>query len=183
MQITASASLNTEDLKYIELAQIAANEISNKFERAINSGTWKQEDIFDTDYIPIANTNPQQYLTKYLELSDKFLPEIQDQIIELDNNISFCAAVDKNGYLPTHNKKFSLQQRLDDIGWNTANCRNRRIFNDRVGLKAGANAGEPIIQIYRRDMGNSKFVMMKDISAPIFVNDRHWGGFRIGVRL
>jgi methyl-accepting chemotaxis protein len=29
-------------------------------------------------------------------------------------------------------------------------------------------------------MGGGNFVMMKDASAPIWVNGRHWGGFRIG---
>jgi methyl-accepting chemotaxis protein len=31
-------------------------------------------------------------------------------------------------------------------------------------------------------MGGGQFVLMKDVSAPIFVNARHWGAFRIGYR-
>ena len=50
----------------------------------------------------------------------------------------FCATVDRNGYLPTHNRKFSQAQRPGDVVWNTANCRNRRVFNDRVGSRLGA---------------------------------------------
>jgi methyl-accepting chemotaxis protein len=60
-----------------------------------------------------------------------------------------------------------------------ANCRNRRIFDDRVGLKAGRNTGPFLMQVYRRDMGGGDFVMMKDLSAPITVGGRHWGGLRM----
>jgi methyl-accepting chemotaxis protein len=28
-------------------------------------------------------------------------------------------------------------------------------------------------------MGNGTFAMMKDVSAPIMVNGRHWGGVRL----
>jgi methyl-accepting chemotaxis protein len=67
--------------------------------------------------------------------------------------------------------------------WNAANCRNHRIFNDRAGRAAGSHTKPFLLQTYRRDMGGGTFVMMKDASAPIFVNGRHWGGFRMGYRL
>jgi methyl-accepting chemotaxis protein len=35
-----------------------------------------------------------------------------------------------------------------------------------------------LLQTYRRDTGE----LMHDISAPIYVKGRHWGGFRIGYR-
>jgi methyl-accepting chemotaxis protein len=94
----------------------------------------------------------------------------------------FCAAVDRNGYLPTHNLKFSKQQGSDPV-WNNANCRNRRIFNDPVGLRSGANRESFVIQLYRRDMGGGQFIMMKDVSAPIWIKNRHWGGFRMGYKV
>ena len=94
-----------------------------------------------------------------------------------------CAAIDDQGYLPTHNRKFSEPQRPGDPAWNTANCRYRRIFNDRVGLAAGRNKQPFLLQTYRRDMGGGQFVLMKDISAPITVNGRHWGGLRLAIRV
>jgi methyl-accepting chemotaxis protein len=72
------------------------------------------------------------------------------------------------------------QPQGDDPVWNAAHCRNRRIFGDRTGLTCGRNTEPFIVQTYRRDMGGGNFVMMKDASAPIWVNGRHWGGFRIG---
>ena len=66
--------------------------------------------------------------------------------------------------------------------WNSANCRNRRLFNDRTGAAAGSSTRPFLLQTYRRDMGGGEFVLMKDVSAPITVNGRHWGGFRIGFK-
>ena len=56
------------------------------------------------------------------------------------------------------------------------------MFNDRTGLNAGRNTRPFLLQAYRRDMGG-QFIMMKDISAPIMVQGRHWGGLRIGYKL
>ena len=59
----------------------------------------------------------------------------------------------------------------------------QHIFDDRVGLAAGRNREPFLLQIYRRDMGGGKFVLMKDLSAPITVGGRHWGGVRIAYKL
>ena len=67
--------------------------------------------------------------------------------------------------------------------WNAANCRNRRIFDDRTGMGGARNREPFLLQTYRRDMGGGVFAVMKDASAPIFVNGRHWGGFRMGFRI
>ena len=45
-----------------------------------------------------------------------------------------------------------------------------------VGLAAARNRKELFIQVYYRDTGEK----MWDISAPVYVNGKHWGGFRIG---
>ncbi|MFM2450788.1 MAG: hypothetical protein RIS44_3238, partial [Pseudomonadota bacterium] len=35
---------------------------------------------------------------------------------------------------------------------------------------------------YRRDMGGGQFVLMKEATAPIYVNKKHWGGLRLAYR-
>jgi methyl-accepting chemotaxis protein len=67
--------------------------------------------------------------------------------------------------------------------WNNANCRNRRMFKDRTGLGAGRNTKPFLLQTYRRDMGGGRFVLMKDLSVPIVVKGRHWGGLSLGYRV
>ena len=53
-------------------------------------------------------------------------------------------------------------------------------MTDRTGLRAARNREPFLLQTYRRDMGGGRFAVMRDASAPIFVQGRHWGGFRIG---
>ena len=91
--------------------------------------------------------------------------------------------IDSNGYLPVHNRIYSHPQRPGDVTWNTANSRNRRIFNDPAGLAAGRNQRAYLIQSYARDMGNGNMVMMREIDVPIRVKGRHWGGFRTAYKL
>ena len=176
---TPKLDVKTADTVYIENVKKIAGQISAVFEEGIKRGLINADALFDKDYIEIYGTNPVQYETAYLSFLDRMLPPIQEDALKLSDRVVFCAAVDVNGYLPTHNNKFSKPQRPEDPEWNTANSRNRRIFNDRVGLAAGQNKNDFLLQAYRRDMGNGTFALMKDVSAPIFVNGRHWGGVRL----
>ena len=181
VQLSVSLGATTADSPMIALAQQAAAELSAAFEAALARGEVTEATIFDHRYTPISGTNPAQFMAPFTNLTDRIFTPVQEMALAKDSRIVFCAAVDKNGYLPTHNRKFSAPQGPDPV-WNTANCRNRRIFDDRVGLGAGRNTENFLMQIYRRDMGGGVFAMMKDVSAPIRVNGRHWGGLRVAYK-
>lgn len=179
--LTAELDVETVDTPFIRLAKQVGVRVSEVFEAAVRDGMITENDLFDETYREIAGTDPKQFMTRFTEVTDRLLPAIQEPVLAEDPSIVFCAAVDRNGYLPTHNKQFS-QPQGKDVAWNTAHCRNRRIFDDRVGLAAGRNRSSFLLQTYRRDMGGGAFALMKDVSAPIFVNGRHWGGLRIAYR-
>jgi methyl-accepting chemotaxis protein len=181
MLFIAETGIETPDTPVIAIAQRVARDISALFERAVAERVISMADLFDESYKPVAGSNPQQVMARFTLFTDKVLPPLQETIIGEHERIVFGAAIDRNGYLPTHNKVYSKPQGSDPV-WNAANCRNRRIFNDRTGLGAGRNQRPFLLQTYRRDMGNGHFVLMKDASAPITVNGRHWGGFRIGFK-
>jgi methyl-accepting chemotaxis protein len=180
--LTAASGIETTDTPFIRAAQEAAAKASALFETAVREGRVTLADLFDEQYQPIAGSNPAQVMTRFVGLTDRVLPEVQEPVLGLDPRVAFCAAIDRNGYLPTHNRKFSQPQGSDPV-WNAANCRNRRLFNDRVGLAAGRNTKPFLLQTYRRDMGGGQYAPMKDVSAPIFVQGRHWGGVRIGYKI
>jgi methyl-accepting chemotaxis protein len=177
----AESGIETPDSPIVSLCQETAGTIGALFERAVAAGDIRLNDLFDERYAPIPDTDPQQLMTKFVTFTDRALPPIQEPLLEADPRVVFCAAVDRNGYLPTHNLKYSQPQGADPV-WNSANCRNRRLFNDRTGLAAGRSKRSFLLQTYRRDMGGGNFVLMKDVSAPITVHGRHWGGFRIGFK-
>ena len=183
VQRAVGAGGASDDAAMIALVQDRAADIARVFEEAITAGRIGVEDLFDTQYRPITGqaAGPQQLLTRFTHLTDALLPAIQEPVLDCDDRVVFCAAVDRNGYLPTHNRIFSQPPGPDPV-WNTAHCRNRRIFDDRVGLKAGKSEAPFLLQIYRRDMGGGVFKMMKDLSAPIRVQGRHWGALRLAYR-
>jgi methyl-accepting chemotaxis protein len=180
--LTAASGIETTDTPFIKAAQQAAALASALFEAAVTEGRVSIADLFDERYEPVAGSNPAQVMTRFVSLTDRVLPDVQEPVLGLDPRVVFCAAIDRNGFLPTHNRKFSQAQGADPV-WNAANCRNRRMFNDRVGLAAGRNTKPFLLQTYRRDMGGGQFAQMKDVSAPVFVQGRHWGGVRIGYKI
>lgn len=177
----AESGVDTPDTPLVQAVVETAGKIMDAFEAAIQRGEITLENFFDEKYREIPGSNPKQYMTDYVELTDRILPPIQDPIQKIDPRIVFCVAWAKGGYLPTHNPNYRQKPGSDPV-WNSANCRNRRLFNDRAVQKVAANTKPFLLQTYRRDMGGGKFVLMKDLSAPIMIRGRHWGAFRMGFR-
>jgi len=176
-------SIHDENTEFVTRAMQAGTALTAIFGDAIASGAISIEDMFDENYVEIPGTNPLQHRTRILDWADRALPPFQETFLAKDPRMVFCAMIDRNGYLPVHNKIYSHPQRPGDVAWNTANSRNRRIFNDPAGLAAGRNLRSYLIQSYARDMGNGKTIMMREIDVPIRVNGRHWGGFRTAYKL
>ena len=164
-------SIRQENTEFVTRAMEAGVALTRIFENAVATGAISIEDMFDTNYVEMPGSNPLQHRTRILDWAAK------------DPRMVFCVMIDRNGYLPVHNKIYSHPQRPGDVAFNTANSRNRRIFNDPAGLAAGRNQRSFLIQSYARDMGNGQTIMMREIDVPIRVNGRHWGGFRTAYKL
>lgn len=156
---------------------IGAKLIGRVIEEAIDNGVFSVGDAFDTNYELIPGFEPKKYHTKYDFYLDKAILSLQDEFLK-DDSVVFAVAVDINGYLPTHNTRYqqpiSGDQKRDLVG-----NRTKRIFNDTIGIQAAHNTNPAFQQVYHRDTG----VTMWDISTPISVKGKHWGGFRIGYSL
>lgn len=183
--LNAIERLNRMEGKFIDAAQTIAAEIGVAFESAVNEGKIAIEDLFDTNYRPIAGTNPAQYLTKYAALAEELLPPIQEPALKLDESVVFCTAVDQNGYLPADNRKF-LPVRP---GSNATVSRHRRIADDAVGLAAARNRRAFLLQnhqlqkteaVPRSDGPN---LQLREVDSPITVTGRHWGALRLAFHL
>lgn len=159
------------------VAEKAAKDVGALFEQALASNQISHEALFDRTYKPIPNTNPQKHSTAFDSFTDKVLPSIQEKILQAMPHLAYAGAVDNNGYFPTHNLKYS-QPLTGDYEKDLLNNRTKRIFRDRTGLRCGSNTKPFLLQTYKRDTGE----VMHDLSVPIFVHGKHWGGFRIGYR-
>jgi methyl-accepting chemotaxis protein len=179
--LIADSGVETSDAPLIRIVVDAAKRISATFDAAIERGEIRLDQLMDENYREIPGTDPKQYMTDYVDFTDRVLPPIQDPLQKSDSRIVFCVAWAKGGYLPTHNPNYCLPQGKDPV-WNNANCRNRRLFSDRAVKKVATSTRPFLLQTYRRDMGGGNFVLMKDVSAPIIIRGRHWGAFRLGFR-
>jgi methyl-accepting chemotaxis protein len=133
-------------------------------------------DIFDRNYKPVPNTNPQKYKTVYDSQIDKDLQSLYDQALGEIDGATYAACVDINGYSATHNSKYSKQLTGNpetDAIWS----RDKRIYNDEKGIRAARNVQQFLIQTYTTAAGET----VNDLSMPIFVNGSHWGALRVGL--
>ena len=119
-------------------------------------------------------TNPQKYSTRYDSFTDGALGAMIDTIMKNNPHMLHAMPMHKSGYIPTHSARAPLTGDYEkDLFGNRSKC----IFTDR-GVH-GANHEKPVLlQTYRREDG----VIMHDISVPIYVKGRHWGGFCIGYK-
>ncbi len=158
-------------------AQIAAQKITTLFEQSISDRKITLQQLFDFDYKPIGNVEPPKYTTSFDSFTDQYLPQIQEPLLDEFKDMIYAGAVDINGYFPTHNKCFSKpltgNPKIDVI-----NNRTKRLFNDPTGIRCGQHTEKFLLQTYKRDTGE----IMHDISAPIYIQGKHWGGFRIGFK-
>ena len=158
-------------------AEVAAQEVGRIFSEAIRSGQLSEEVLFDRTYTPIPKTNPQKHTTRFDSFTDRVLPPLQEALLAAMPQLAYAGAVDNNGYFPTHNKKFS-QPLTGNYDIDLVNNRTKRIFSDRTGIRCGTRTKPFLLQTYKRDTGE----VMHDLSVPIYVAGRHWGGFRVGYR-
>jgi len=173
-----SANIEAELLSKARIeALTGAKMMERVLQEALDSGRFRSEHIFDEKYVAIPGTDPKKYHTQYDGFLDNVIQPLEDEFLK-DDQVLFAVLVDRNGYLPVHNSKYSLPLTGDKEKDKLGN-RAKRMFNDPVGLAAAKNEKEILKQVYDRDTGEKAW----DISAPVFVNGKHWGAFRIGVSM
>jgi methyl-accepting chemotaxis protein len=181
VQASVEAGGSAAESRLIATAQEVAAQVAQAFEGGLARGALTEAELFSRRSTPIPHTDPEQVTAPFTAFTDAVLPEIREPVVQLDPGIVFCAAVNADGCLPTHNARFSRPPG-DDPVWNAAHRRNRRVFDDRVERKAGRTTRFFPMRTYRRDTGGGDFALMRDVSSPIFVRGRHGGGPRLAFR-
>lgn len=160
-----------------QVAESAAAAVARLFEDALARGHLTEDALFDRRHVPIPGTAPPKYHTRFDDFTDRALPAIQEPILTADPGIAYAIVTDDRGYVPTHNTRFAAEP-TGDAAVDLAKSRSKRIFDDPTGRRCGTNRRPYLLQTYQRDTGE----VMHDLSVPIVVRGRHWGGFRIGYR-
>ncbi len=182
--------------KGVTAAQTGARVMGKTLDGIIDDSLFTTAEVFDRTLVPIglpagivkgyAGASEQalsgirkyHYATSLDSYLDNAILEVEDEFLK-DPQIVFAALVDVNGYLPTHNSRYS-QPLTGQFARDRDSNRTKRLFNDEVGLRATRNADRPYLkQVYQRDTGET----MWDISSPVYVKGRHWGTFRVGLSM
>ncbi|KPC51921.1 methyl-accepting chemotaxis protein [Amantichitinum ursilacus] len=148
------------------------------FEQRLNAMTASGVNLFDTQYTPIAGSNPTQYHTSYDgAFAQTFRPLLDQYTANVPGaDLTVMCAAD-HVYAPTHVSKY-CQAHGADVERNRAFGRDKRFYGDNAMLKQSAQDTAPVMmQAYVRDVGD----IFGLVSMPIRVNGRHWGGVMMAV--
>jgi len=174
------SGVETPDSRFVRCAVEGAEKVSRIIADALVKGALTQEQIFDTDYRVVPNTEPVQFITGLVSFADANIRPLLDRETALDSRIVGCCIVDRNGFLPTHISDRSLPQRPNDRRWNLEHSRNRQIFMDRQTRHALDTEMDWFLCTYRQDFGDGRYRALRSVFVPLTFGGRRWGLYEVG---
>ncbi len=173
-----SEGLGPQEREMLALALDLSKRCGEAMEKWVATKEVSEERLFAGLYYPTLGVIPPKFTTDWDRLADRDVQALEEAVMARSGNIIFAVLVDKNGYLPTHNVRYS-QPLTGNAANDLVNNRTKRIFNDKTGILAARSTAPFLIQKYQRDTGEQ----MVDLSVPVYVKDAHWGAVRIGYRM
>jgi len=132
--------------------------------------------IWDQNYQPIPDTNPQKYTVSYLADFEREVQPMYEAALEQMKGGLYSITIDSKAYIAIHNLKYS-KPLTGDYQADLVGNRTRRIWTDPTGQRASKNNLPMLLQTYARDTGE----ILSEINMPITVDGRYWGNVRIGL--
>lgn len=170
-------ALTAQEKEMLGTAQDFARRVTESMEGWLAAKEVSEERLFACLYYPVAKTDPPKFTTDWDRLSDRDIQGIEEAVMTRSQSLIFAVLVDKHGYLPTHNLRYS-QPLTGNLANDLVNNRTKRIFNDKTGLAAARSGAPFLVQRYQRDTGET----MVDLSVPVYLRGVHWGAVRLGFR-
>jgi methyl-accepting chemotaxis protein len=175
--VTPLDALTAQEQEMLSLANDFSKRCAEALEKWVAAKETTDERLFGSIYYPVAKTDPPKFTTDWDRLSDRDIQAVEEAVLAKSPVIVYAVMVDKFGYLPTHNARYS-QPLTGNLAIDLVNNRTKRIFNDRTGFAAARNKAPFLIQRYQRDTGE----IMADLSVPVTLKGQHWGAVRLGYR-
>ncbi len=175
--VTPVESLTAQERDMLTVASEFSRRCSETLEKWLAAKETTDDKLFSSLYYPIPKTDPPKFTTDWDRLSDRDIAPVLETFLAKSPVMVYAVMVDKYGYLPSHNARYS-QPLTGNLAIDLVNNRTKRIFNDRTGLAAAKNKAPFLIQRYQRDTGE----VMADLSVPVVVKGQHWGAVRLGYR-
>ncbi len=177
-----SAGVSPLDSEIVDLAARCRDEMVAIAERALASGEVTMEQLFDTDYQRIANSNPERFRTSLCPWADAHWRPMFDRIRTMHPAVIMSSAADMNGFLPTHVTDHSRAP-TGDLVHDTAYCRNGRILFDQTDAAAKRSTAPFFMSVYRQEGDGTNYITVRNVYMPAYINGRRWGDLEIAYQL
>jgi methyl-accepting chemotaxis protein len=172
------SGLALEDFRMVQIAIGERDHFVTRIHAALDSGALDMASLFDTDYRPIAGSNPPRFDTRLNDFADSAWRSELDRIAASDPAIVATVLTDVNGYLPTHSTQYSRAPTGDPVH-DAAHCRNRRILLDDADKIAKVSTKPFHTAVYRRERDDGGFNVVRNVYVPVIIKGRRWGDFEI----
>ncbi|MBN1497345.1 MAG: hypothetical protein JXA07_11285 [Spirochaetes bacterium] len=160
-------------------ALVGAKVMSTFMEMLIHTNTLTYEQIMDTNYREIPGSNPKKYNTQYDAVFDQTIQKFEDEFLN-DEDVVFAILFDRNGYVPTHNSKYSRPEGKNrELNLNYS--RSKRMYANTPEIREilKYRGSGTVRYLYTRDTGEPIW----NIGAPVWLRGECWGAFLIGISL
>ncbi|GAB1265933.1 methyl-accepting chemotaxis protein [Aurantivibrio infirmus] len=136
-------------------------------------------DVFDRNYIPIPNTDPQQYNVQWAEPLKKMLQPLMDQWFHNSEikGLYFCLPVDDGGLIAVNRSELSHPQ-VGDPEIDRKRGREKYIASDKKRQELLKTVNTVHISTFTVISG----VIVFDLIIPLYVQGRRWGTMNIGLQ-
>jgi len=149
---------------------------TRQVQQALEQLQAKGLDPFDKNYQRTNKNLPEKYDLSYTDAYEQLLRPMFEQFIGQQAGLIYAIAVNNEGYAPAHHIKVS-EPLTGDFSIDNIKSRHRRIFFSTRAEKRRATHTAPfLLQTFVRDTGE----VLNDLSFPIYLNGKHWGGFIMG---
>lgn len=159
----ALARIGAAHAPFVAAAQDLAGAIGAALEGAVEAGRLFRDVLFAPLYTPVPGA-PGRFTTAAGPVLEEILPPLLGPRLRADPRLVHCVAVDRQGYAAVS----------DDSGAQGP----QRFHDDPAGLAAARSGRAFLVQLWPGEGAAT----VREVSAPIRVQGRHWGAVRMGYR-
>jgi hypothetical protein len=173
----APDSLTAQEREMLGLANELASRCAEAIEKWLQTSEVTEDRLFSYLYYPVVQTDPPKFNTDWDRLADRDILPLEEATLGKSSAMVYAVLVDVNGYVASHNQRYS-QPLTHDRSVDLVNNQTKRILNNHVEIAAARNTDAFILQHYVRGSGEA----LVDVGVPVRVRGRHFGAVRIGFR-
>ncbi|MBL0767210.1 chemotaxis protein [Sphingopyxis sp. XHP0097] len=177
-----SAGVSPQDSAIVQLASRVRDRFVAIAEDAVAQGALTMEQLFDTNYVRVPNSNPERFRTSLCDWADAHWRPLFDEIVREHPEVLMSSAGDMNGFLPTHITDCSRAP-TGDIEHDTQHCRNGRILFDATDAAAKRSTAPFFMAVYRQEGDGTNFITVRNVYMPATINGRRWGDVEVAYQL